>query len=174
MAKTREQKDQMIQSLDQKLQNMKSAVFVDYKGMKVKDISTLRRTLREKKVDFNVAKTTLLKIALEKNKIVIDQELLKKPLAVAFAMEDEVAPAKEISNFAKTNEAIEILAGLLENKEISADEVKRLAALPSREELYAKIVGSIASPLSGLVNVMAGNLRGLVNVLNAYKDTKEA
>jgi len=173
MAKTRVQKDVMINALNEKIQNMKSAVFVDYKGMKVKDITTLRRNLRDNKVEFNVAKTTLLKIALGKNNIEVDPELLKKPLAVAFAMEDEVAPAKEISKFAKTNEAIEILAGILEQKQISANQVKQLAALPSKEELYAKVVGSIASPLSGMVNVLAGNLRGLVNVLNAYKDTKQ-
>ncbi len=172
MAKTREQKEKMIQAFEDNLTKMKSAVFVDYKGLKVKDITTLRKSLRENNVEFSVAKTTLLKKALEKNEIVVDEEILSKPLAVAFAMEDEVAPAKEIEKFAKTNDVIEVLGGILERKMISSGEVKRLAALPSREQLYSRVVGTIAAPLNGFVNVFAGNLRGLVNVLNAVKDSK--
>jgi len=174
MAKTRKQKEAIIDSLDQKVLNMKSAVIVDYKGMKVKDITVLRKNLRAQSVDFSVAKTTLLRIAFKKHNIAIDESMLKQPVAVAFAMDDEVAPAKEIEKFAKTNESIEILGGILENKQIDADAVRRLAALPSKQELYGKLVGTIAAPLSGFVNVLAGNLRGLVNVLNAYKDKKEA
>ncbi|MEI6499113.1 MAG: 50S ribosomal protein L10 [bacterium] len=174
MAKTRKQKEVIIDSLNQKVQNMKAAVIVDYKGMKVKDITVLRKNLRAQNVDFNVAKTTLLRIAFKNHNIEIDESLLKQPVAVAFAMGDEVAPAKEIDKFAKTNEAIQVLGGILEGKQIDAAAVKRLAALPSREQLYGQLVGTIAAPISGFVNVLAGNLRGLVNVLNAYKDQKEA
>ena len=170
MAKTRVQKEAMIQTFEDRLAKMKSAVFVDYKGLKVKDITTLRKALREKNVEFNVAKTTLLKKALDKNGITVDNDILSKPLAVAFAMDDEIAPAKEIDKFAKTNDVIEVLGGILERKMINASEVKKLAALPSREELYARVVGTIAGPLSGFVNVLAGNIRGLVNVLQAISD----
>jgi large subunit ribosomal protein L10 len=85
-------------------------------------------------------------------------------------MEDEVAPAKEITLFAKKNAAIEILGGILERKFIDDAMVRKLALLPSREQLHAQVVGTIAAPLSGLVNVFAGNMRGLVNVLNNHKE----
>lgn len=173
MPKTRVQKEELISKLDEKLINAKSAVLVDYKGLKVKETEELRKTLRTKDVDFHITKNTLVKIALKKQGIEFDQAIFKKPVAIAFASSDEVAPAKEIELFTKKHEALEILAGILEKKMIDAAAVKQLASLPSREQLLARVVGSIASPLSGMVNVMAGNLRGLVNVLNAYKEAKE-
>jgi large subunit ribosomal protein L10 len=170
MAKTRVKKEEMLSSLDQKIENMKSAVLVDYKGLKVKDIEELRNILRKQGVSFNVSKNTLTKIALKKSGIEFDEGIFKKPVALAFAMEDEVAPAREISLFAKKNEAIEILGGILERKFIDEAMVKNLALLPTKEQLHGKLVGTIAAPLSGFVNVFAGNLRGLVNVLNAHKE----
>ena len=170
MAKTRIEKEKMLAKLNDRLENSKSAVLVDYKGLKVKDIQDLRKSLLQKKVHFNVFKNSLIKIAFKKHGIEFDQGIFKKPIAIAFALEDEVSGAKEIDLFAKKNEALEILGGILEKKAIDADMVKRLAALPSREELLAKMVGSIASPLSGIVNVLVGNVRGLVNVLNAYRE----
>ncbi len=172
MAKTKQKKEELISKLDGQLQIAKSAVIVDYKGLKVNETEELRNILRAKGVQFNVAKNTLVKIALKKHGIEFDENIFKKPVAIAFAMEDEVAPAKEIDLFAKKHEAIEILAGILEKKMIDASAVKRLALLPSREELLAKMVGSISAPLSGMVNVLAGNIRGLVNVLNSYKEKK--
>lgn len=172
MAKSRVKKEELIDRLDQQLKDAKSAVLVDYKGLKVSETEELRKALRAKGADFNVTKNTLVKIALKKHGIEFDEAIFKKPVAIAFAMEDEIAPAKEIDLFAKKHEAIEILGGILENKMIDGAMVKRLALLPSREELLAKAVGSIAAPLSGMVNVLAGNIRGLVNVLNSYKEKK--
>ena len=170
MAKTRVKKEEIIAGLDQKIADMKSAVIVDYQGLKVKDIEELRSTLRKQNVSFNVSKNTLTKIALTKGGIEFDEGVFKKPVAIAFAMDDEVAPAKEIALFAKKNEAIEILGGILERKFIDESMVRKLAALPTKDQLRAKLVGTIAAPLSGMVNVFAGNIRGLVNVLNAHKD----
>lgn len=172
MPKTRVQKEVLISQLEEKLQSAKSAVLVDYKGLKVKETEELRGLLRAKAVDFHIVKNTLVKIAFKKHGIEFDEAIFTKPVAIAFAMKDEIAPAKEIDLFAKKHEALEILCGILENKMITAEIVKQLASLPSREELLAKMVGSIASPLSGMVNVLAGNLRGLVNVLNSYKEKK--
>ena len=172
MAKTRVKKEEMIQSLDEKILNMKSAVLVDYKGLKVKEIEELRGILRKQGVSFNVSKNTLTKIALTKGGIEFDEGVFKKPVAIAFAMEDEVAPAREIALFAKKNEAIEILGGILEKKFIDEAMVARLAALPTKEQLHGKLVGTIAAPLSGMVNVFGGNLRGLINVLSKLKTEK--
>lgn len=172
MAKTKVQKEEIIAKLEDKVARMKAAVIVDYKGLKVKDIEALRNLLREKDVEFNVSKNTLTKIVLKKQNITFDEGVFKKPVAIAFAYSDEVAPAKEITLFAKKNEAVEILGGILENSYIDSAMVGRLAALPSKEELRAKMVGTIAAPLTGMVNSFAGNLRGLVNVLNSLKEKK--
>lgn len=172
MTKTREQKENLVTGLNKKLDQAKSAVLIDYKGLKVKETEELRNILRGKNVDFHITKNSLVKIALKKHGIEFDANIFKKPVAIAFAMEDEIVPAKEINLFAKKHEALEILGGILEKKMIDAIAVKQLASLLSREELLAKMVGSIASPLSGMVNVLAGNLRGLINILSAYKGAK--
>lgn len=174
MAKTREQKQQLIENLEGKVERMKAAVIIDYKGLKVKDTEELRNVLRKKGTDFNVSKNTLTKIALKKHGIEIEDSVFKKPVAIAFAMDDETAPAKEITLFAKKNEAVEILGGILENQFIDKAAVERLAALPTKDELRGKLVGTLAAPLSGFTNIFAGSLRGMVNVLNAIKEKKEA
>ncbi|OQA04867.1 MAG: 50S ribosomal protein L10 [bacterium ADurb.Bin400] len=172
MAKTRTEKEALLQDLSERLEGSKSAVLLNYQGLKVKETEELRRALKAKAVSLKVAKVSLAKIALEKYGVEADEAVYDKPFAIAFGMEDEVAPAKEIAAFAKKYEALEVLGGILEKKYIAPSAVQQLASLPSKEELYAKVVGSIAAPLSGMVNVLAGNVRGLVNVLNAYKEKK--
>ena len=85
-----------------------------------------------------------------------------------------MAPAKILEQFSKTNGAVKIIGGVIERKFITAAEVIALAKLPSKQELLAKLVGTINAPISGFVNVLAGNLRGFVQVLNAIKDQKTA
>lgn len=172
MPKTKEYKAELLGKISTKIQEAKSAVLVDYKGLTVKDISGLRNKLRESNIDFNVTKNTLFKIALKKEGIEFDEALFDQPLAVAFAFGDEIAPAKAITLFAKDHETMSIIGGILEKKMIDAEMISRLAKLPSREELLAKAVGSIAAPISGFVNVLAGNIRGLFNVLNGIKEKK--
>lgn len=174
MAKTRVKKEEIIAGLEAKISGMKSAVIVDYKGLKVRDIEELRNTLRKQDIFFNVSKNSLTKIVLKKNGIEFDEGVFTKPVAIAFAMEDEVAPAKEIALFAKKNEAIEILGGILERKFIDAAMVSKLAALPTKDQLRGKLVGVLSAPISGMVNVIGGNVRGLVNVLTAAKDKMAA
>lgn len=174
MAKTRLQKEKLIEGLDSKVSRMKAAVIIDYKGLKVKETEALRNLLREKGTEFNVSKNTLTKIALRKYGIEFDESVFKKPVAIAFAMEDETAPAREITLYAKKNEAIEILGGILENKFIDKESVARLASLPTKQEMYARLAGTVAAPISGLANVFAGNLRGMVNALNAIKESKSS
>lgn len=170
MAKTRMQKEEQLEKLDQSLQKMKSAVIVNYKGLKVKETEELRQSLRKSDADFHVTKGSLIRLALKNQGIKIKDTIFDQPFAISFAYGDETAPAREVNNFAKKNDILTVLGGILENQFIDAAAVKRLAVLPSREQLYGQIVGTIAAPLSGMVNVLAGNIRGLVNVLNAHKD----
>jgi large subunit ribosomal protein L10 len=168
MAKTRQQKEQMLEIISEKIAS-KKAVIVDYKGLSVFEMESLRNTLEERGVSFSVIKNTLAKIALEKQGVAVDAEVLKKPLALAFA-DDEVAGAKGVAEFARDHEKLEILGGIIENQFVPESTIKALSILPSREELYVKVVGSISAPLSGMVNVLAGNIRGLVSVLKQYQE----
>lgn len=170
MAKTKVQKEEILKDLDDKISRMKSAVIVDYRGLKVKDIEVLRGALIKEGAKFNVSKNTLTKIALKKHGIEFDEGLFDKPVALAFAFEDEIAPAKEITLFAKSNEAIEILGGIFENKFISEAMVRQLAALPTKDQLRGKLVGTIAAPLSGMINVFSGNIRGMINILKRISE----
>lgn len=170
MAKTRAQKEEQLARLDQEF-GSKKAVFVDYQGLTVSEIEDLRNSLEEKGVKFTVVKNTLAKIALKNSGIEVEGDVFKKPVGVAFS-DDEVTPSKEISNYAKSHEKLEILGGVIEKQFVPVSTISALALLPSREELYAKVVGSIAAPMSGLVNVMAGNIRGLVSVLKQYSEQK--
>jgi large subunit ribosomal protein L10 len=172
MAKTREQKDELLKQVKEKLADSKGVVLADYTGLKVVETEDLRNKFKEENVDMIAIKKTLLKKVLEE---VGYQELDKLDFSGSIAIaisDDEVTPARIINEFSKAHEAIQFRGGILEGKAIDISGVKELASLPSKDELYAKLVGSINAPVSGFVNVLAGNLRGLVNVLNSIKDNK--
>lgn len=174
MPKSRAQKEQTLGEFTDRLGKMKGMVFVDYKGLKVKDAQKIREASWSEGVDYEVVKKTLLKLAL-KNKgmeSTLDPKSLDGNISTVVGYKDEVETAKFAAKFSKEIEAIKILGGIFEGKYISASQVKALAALPSRVELLARLVGTLNAPISGFVNVLAGNLRGLVQVLNAIKESK--
>lgn len=147
-------------------------VFVDYRGLSVEEMTEIRKELRAKGVELKVMKQTLFEIAANDAGAEIDMaSIANHPVAIAFG-KDEVEPAKVIYEFAKKHENLEMVGGALNGKSISMDALKSLALMPSREEMYAKIVGSLASPLRGIASVLQGNLRGLVSVLSQYSDSK--
>jgi large subunit ribosomal protein L10 len=172
MAQTKLQKEEIVKDLTVKLKASKAVVFSDYKGLKVKDMTVLRRELRGAGIDIKVLKKTLIGLALKDAGIEVDIKKLEGQIAIAISSGDEVAAAKIIAKAAKANENLKIVGGILGVKELSAAEVNALAKLPSKEEMLAKLVGTLNAPISGFVNVMAGNLRGLVNVLKAVADAK--
>jgi len=169
---TRKQKEEVIEKISAKIKDSKSMVFVDYRGLSVEDMTAIRRDLREKGVELKVLKQTLFEIAAKQAGAEIDMSELKNhPVAIAFGR-DEVEPAKVIYEFSKKHEALEMVGGALNGKTIAMDELKALALMPSREEMYARVVGSLASPLRGIASVLQGNLRGLVSVLSQYSDSR--
>lgn len=174
MPKTRAQKEQTLGALTDKLGRMKGAVLVDYRGLKVKDAQKIREKSWVEAVDYEVIKKTLLKLALKGAGLegVLEPKKLEGNIGMVVGYSDEVSTAKFAASASKEIEAFKILGGLFEGKFVSASQVKALASLPSRVELLARLVGSIQAPISGFVNVMAGNLRGLVQVLNAIKESK--
>ena len=173
MPKSRVQKEEIVKTLAERMAEMKSAVFINYSGLDVKSFETLRKDLRAEEVECNVAKKTLMKLALDEAKLKdVDVKSLEGQVAVAMGFKDEVAPARILKTFQKDNEALEMLGGILEGEYIDQAKVLELANLPSREQLLASVVGSLRAPLSGLVNVLQGNMRGFINSLNAIQEQK--
>ncbi len=172
MAKTRKQKEGVLEAVNADVAAAKAMVFTGYHGLSVPEIEKLRRALRAEKVSYRVIKKTLLQKVFTDRQINVDAKAVGAALAVAFGLSDEVAPAKILAKFQKEHEALKIYGGWLEHKFIDAAGVLALAKLPSREELYAKLVGSINAPVSGFVNTLSGTIRSLVNVLNGIKDVK--
>ena len=172
MAKTKQTKEQAIQELVESLKNSKSAVFANFQGLKVSESEELRAICREQNVKYVATKKTLLKRALAELGFEVDTKSFEGGPAVVLGLEDEVAPAQIIAKFAKNHQAAHMFGGILEGNFIDIKKVNELSELPSKEVLYARLVGSINAPVSGFVNVLAGNLRGLVNVLSAVKESK--
>jgi len=165
MALSKEKKQNILKDLKEKIEKQKSIAFVDFKGLKVKSLSLLRKKIKEAGGNFQVAKKTLIRLALEKFNLRLDKEL-EGEIALIFAFEDPISPLKEAFKFSQTNANIKFLAGFFEGKFIGKEEVLSLAQLPSKDELLTKLVWTIQSPISGLVNVLQGNLRNLVYVLS--------
>ncbi len=173
MAKTREQKEADVKALADSFAGSKIAVLTDYRGLNVPAIGDLRGKLREAEVSYKVTKNTLVKIALSQTELKdVDTSIFEGPMAIAFG-QDEAQTCKIIADFAKENEALEVLGAIDESgKVLSKEDVMALAKLPSREVLTAQVVGTIAAPLSGFVRVLNGNLTQLLYALNAIQEKK--
>lgn len=165
MPLSKEQKVKALKALKEKIAKQKAMFFVDFTGLKVKDMSDLRKKIRAIDGELKAAKKTLMGIAFKDSKIEIDTKKMPGEIALVLGYEDEVLPAKTVWEFSKTNKNLKILGGFMGNKLMLSEEVITLAQLPSRENLLAKTVGSIASPISGFMNVLQGNIRGLAQVL---------
>jgi large subunit ribosomal protein L10 len=174
MGVTRNDKQLLVEELTKQLGQAKGAVLTDYKGIGVNKLTELRRQLRKDGVEFRVVKNTLAKRAANELGFAELNTHLEGPTAIAYSLEDPVAPAKAVSTFIKNNKMLEIKAGLVEGKVISLAGVQALADLPSREVLIAQVVGAMAAPLSGFVNVLQGPIRKLTYALEAIRKQQEA
>ena len=175
MAITRVAKEEAVAKLQQDLSQLTLAVLTDYRGLSVSEISELRGLLRAEGMSYRVTKNTLLRLAAagtERFKD-LDPATFTGPMALAVSTTDEVAPARVIFQYAKAHDALEIVGGLTgDGAVLSVAEVKALATLPTREQLLAQVVGTVAAPLSGFVGVMGANVRGIVTVLQAINQAK--
>lgn len=166
---TRKQKEQVVEELADKIRRQKSLIFTDAKGVKVGDIQKLKRELKKVEAEYKVAKKTLVDLALKKEKKEIDISGFSGSLAMSFGYKDPIALIKVLTKFVKEKETFKILGGLAEDKILSPEQIKELSRISSREELIAKLIGSIKSPINGFVNVLEGNMRNLINILSAIK-----
>ncbi|MGE4283745.1 MAG: 50S ribosomal protein L10 [Clostridia bacterium] len=172
--KVLEQKKEIVQQLVEKLKNASSGVLVDYRGLTVEQDTDLRNQLRKAGVDYKVVKNTLTRFAAMETGYEGLDSYLNGPTSLALTYEDPVAAAKVLSEFAKKNDKLEIKAGFVDGKVIDINGVKALAELPPKEVLIARVLGGFNAPISGFVNVLNGNLRGLAVALNAIAEKKAA
>ncbi|WP_088044569.1 50S ribosomal protein L10 [Bacillus sp. EAC] len=150
MSAVLEAKKQVVTEIAAKLRDSKSTIVVDYRGLNVSEVTELRKQLREAGVEFKVYKNTLTRRAAEEAGLAGINEALTGPNAIAFSMEDVIAPAKVINDFAKKHEALEIKAGVIEGNVATAGEVKALAELPSREGLLSMLLSVLQAPIRNL------------------------
>ena len=169
MALTKEQKQKIVEDLKEKIARQKAMIFVDFTGLKVKDLSNLRKKLKAANSELKVTKKTLLDLVFKKARLAIEAKKIKGEIALIFGYNDGLSLAKMIYQFSETNPNLKILGGFFEKKFQEAEEIITLAQLPTREELLAKLVGTIFAPVSNLVNVLQGNIKGLIYELSAIK-----
>ena len=182
MALTKKQKTKQIESVKDKIakgpEGYPSVIFVDFAKVSAKDMFSLRKSLKEAGCNLKIVKKTLVRIAFGQSNISFWNKIkaiIPGQLALVFGIKDEIAPAKIASQFSKTNENLKILGGIFSARVpsgspcwefIDREKVLALANLPSKQELLGKLVGSIASPMSGFLTVLQGNIKGLVVVLS--------
>lgn len=171
-------KQAVVAEIKQWLTDAKSVIVTGYKGLTVATDTQMRRELREAGVQYKVVKNTMLRLAAKDLGIEGLDSHLEGTTAIAFSTTDAVAPAKILVDFIKKNKLedagiLTIKAGILDKKVLSNKEVKALAALPSKEELIAKLLGSINAPLSNTVGLLSAIIRNAVGVVAALRDKKE-
>lgn len=165
-------KKDKIETFKEKFEKAKVAILTDYRGLSVEEITKLRRSLQKENGDYTVTKNTLAKIAVKGTEFEVLADAFKGSIALAFGFGDQVSPAKVMANFIKETKKGEILGAALDGKLFTADEAKALANLPSREELYAKMLGCINSPASGIANSTNAVLTSLVRAMDAVREKK--
>lgn len=152
----------------------KGMFVIDYRGLSVKQAQALRRDLTEAQAQMKVYKNNIMKIALANAHLPELDEMLHDTCAFVFYADDPVAAAKVIKAVSKEVETVSIKGGIADGAVISAQDALAIADLPSREELIAKVVGSLQAPLSGLVRVCNGPAQGLVTALSQLPSQKDA
>ena len=167
MSANLEAKKLVVEEIKEKFSKAKTIAFVDYRGITVGEDTELRRKFRESGCDYKVYKNRLMLKALSDLGIECPANYFEGTTAVAIGYEDEVAPAKIVCNFVKENKKMAIKFGILNGTSVDAKNIEALAKLPSKEELIAKLLGTLNNTASSLCRVLTAPSRGLVVALNA-------
>lgn len=173
MAISREKKEELIKEYVDQLNVSEAVIITGYRGLKVTQVEQLRRKIRDADGGFAVVKNTLAERALHDAGLPVVDEMLIGPVGIGFCHNNVSGVAKAITEFAKQNELLTIKGGLLGDRVIDEAGVRNLANLPSLDVLRAQLLGLINTPATQLAGVVAGGVRQLVNVFNAYAE-KEA
>ncbi len=173
MAVTKVKKAEILKELEEKFSKAKAVYFTRNNGLHVKKTTELRKKLHRDGIDFVVAKKTLIRLAAKKmNAPELTDEIMQGPIAVAFSYDEPITPARLLYEFGKENENLQLVGGVFEGRLMDKAAAKQLATLPPKEQLLAKLVGSMKSPLYGLHGALSGVLRKFVYVLKAVHDAK--
>ncbi len=172
MPKSRTQKETVLKNLNQQFKQAKALIISVFEKLPVSEDRVLRTELKKQEVKYEVVKKTLLKKILTENKLEGLKETELKGNIAILSSSDEVTGAKILAKFIKDKPNYKIIGGILDQQWVGANQIAKLALLPSKLELIAKTMGTIKMPLNGLVNVLVGDLRGLVVVLNGIKENK--
>ncbi len=166
MALTKVKKQEIIADLTDKFKDSKSVFFSSYLGLSVNDLSEMRRDIKESGSKMVVAKKTLIKIAAKNaENIELPDESMDGAIACVFSNEDEIAAAKVVAKWAKSKkDFVTLTGGIFEGKALSKDDAIALSKIPAREELLAKLLGSLKSPISGFVRSLKSPISGFTNV----------
>jgi large subunit ribosomal protein L10 len=173
MSMTRARKTELIDEMSGEMAKAPHAFVIDYKGIKVVDVTELRRQVRASGSEYVVVKNTLALRAVKDAPLGSLSDHFSGMTAVAYSSKDVVALAKVLHTFGKTNPNVKVKAALVEGKPVPATSLEALANMPSRPELVAKLLGLMQSPMRRLVTVMSGPQRNLVGVLSAIAKKKE-
>ena len=165
-------KSKVVENIKENISRSKLLVLTDYLGFSVKEMTQLRRQLRAENSEVKVIKNTLVERAVKESGLGELEGHLKGPTAVILGYQDTVGPLKVLVKFLKDAEKGTIRIGVLDKKVFSQGDLTAISKLPSREVLLAKVVGSLQSPIVGLVNVLQGPIRKLVYALDAIKAKK--
>ena len=167
-------KQDKVSQIKENIDKAQVAIVTEYKGYSVEEITNLRRALQKEGGDYMVTKNTLAKLDVKDTPYEVLTETFKGPIAIAFGFGDQVAPAKALSKFIKDTKKGAMIGAVLDGKLLSEDETKALAELPTKEELFAKMLGSINSPASGIVGCVNGVMSALTRAMAAVRDQKAA
>lgn len=169
-------KYQLVSELKNRLEGAEAVFICEYRGLTVAQVTEIRRLVRQAGGEIKVAKNTLVRIALGEVGMASPEDLTAGPNAYVIARNDSPAVAKALKDFAdkKENKALVIKGGVMGSQILSLDQVMALADLPSRDQLIAQVVGTIAGPVRGLVTVLSGVPRGLVTCLSQLAEKRGA
>ena len=168
------EKQELVKALAEKLNGSVAGVLVDYKGTDVGLDTEMRRKMREAGVEYAVIKNTMLRFATAEAQLDGLHDVLEGPTALAIHPDDPVAAAKVVYAFVGKDKPMQVKAGFVEGRVISAAEVEALSKLPAKEVLVAQVLGTMIAPISGLATVLNANIRGLAVALQAIADQKSA
>jgi large subunit ribosomal protein L10 len=168
------QKEDLVAAIKDRFAESPAVIMADYRGLSVKEMQQLRIALRAAGAEMTVYKNSLTEIAMRELAMPDMSEYLAGPTGFVFISGDPVAPAKALTAFAKDHKALEVKGGLVENQVIDAEGVKAIATLPSREELLAKLLGTMLNPIVGFARVLNGPVEAFARTVQAVADQKAA